>query len=79
MNSTQKQQANQTAYRQLSAAINRDYPRGRLVAIAGGQIVADAADFDELRATLQSLGKDPAQTLVVEAGVEYPESAVIFL
>ncbi len=70
--------ANHAAYRRLKDAIARDYKRGRFVAIAGGQIVADADGFDELRSLLAAAGKDSAEVLVVQAGVDYPETAVIF-
>jgi hypothetical protein len=75
---TQQRGLNHTAYQGLKATINRTYPRGRFVALHGGQIVADAADFGELGAMLIAQGKNPAEALVVQAGVDYPETAVIF-
>jgi hypothetical protein len=51
---------------------------GRFVAIANGQIIADAADFTELRSRLAEMGKEPAKVLIVQAGVDYPEKAIIF-
>jgi hypothetical protein len=78
MEPTQERQVNQTAYRQLRDSITRTYPPGRFVAIAGGRAVADGETFDELRATLRARGMDPSQALIVQAGVEYPETAVIF-
>ncbi len=68
---------NQAAYRRLKATITETFPPGRLVAIHEGQIVADAADFDVLKAALRALGKNPRDVLVVQAGVEYPETVVI--
>ena len=70
--------ANHAAYRRLKGSIARAYESGRFVAIAGGRIVADADDFNELRTRLTALGKDSPDVLVVQAGVDYPESAVIF-
>jgi hypothetical protein len=79
MDTIQECQLNHAAYRQLRDSINQRYPSGRYVAIAGGQIVADAEGFRELRAILVTLGKDPTRVLIVQAGVEYPETAIIFL
>jgi hypothetical protein len=78
MNNGQERQINQAAYRRLRDSIDQGYPSGQFLAIAGGQIVADAERFDDLRAALDGLGKDPAQVLIVQAGVEYPETAIIF-
>lgn len=77
MDSTQERQLNQTAYRRLKESLKQTYPPGRYVAISGGQVVADAARFDELRVVLGGMGKDPAQVLIVQAGADYLESAVI--
>ena len=79
MNTLREKQPNQAAFRRLAALINETYPHGRFVAIAGGKIIADAASFAELESSLKSLGHDSADVLVVQAGVEYPESAVIFI
>lgn len=69
---------NQAAYRQLRDRIRREFPPGRFVGIAGGQIVADASTFKELDATLTRMGFPSPDVLVVEAGVEYAETATIF-
>lgn len=78
MNTTAERQCNQAAFRQLSGFIKQNYQPGRFVAIAGGKIIADAANFDELDSILKALGQDSVDVLVVQAGVDYPESAVIF-
>jgi hypothetical protein len=78
MDPTQERQANQTAYRQLRDSLTQTYPPGRFVAIAEGRVAADAETFDDLRAALRAGGMDPSQALIVQAGVEYPETAVIF-
>jgi hypothetical protein len=74
-----ERQRNQAAFRHLKDLIHRTYPPDRYVAIAGAVIVADAASFDELDASLKKLGHDSPDVLVVQAGVEYPESAVIYI
>lgn len=78
MDSTQERQLNQTAFRQLHGFILQNYPAGRFVAISGGRIIANAASFVELDAVLHHMGKHTPDVLVVQAGVEYPETAVIF-
>ena len=69
---------NQTAYRQLRDRIRGEFPPGRFVGIAGGEIVADAGTFMELEAALTRGGFVSPDVLVVEAGVDYPEKATIF-
>lgn len=74
----QSRAVNQAAYRRLRERIREEFPRGRFVGIAGGQIVADAGTFKELDAALTRIGFASPEVLVVEAGVEYPEKATIF-
>lgn len=76
-NHTDRQQ-NHQAFRGALASIGRQFAPGRFVAIFEGRVIADADQFDELRAALVAQGKDPAQVLIVQAGQEYPESAIIF-
>jgi len=78
-NSSLERENNQRAFRKLKPMIDHRYPQGRYVAIDEGSIVADAADFDELSTALTSVGKNSKEVLVVQAGVDYPEKAVIFL
>jgi hypothetical protein len=78
MDPTQERQLNQAAYRRLSSFIGKTYPPGRYVAIAGGQIIADAARFGELKSLLHQMGNYSRDVLVVQAGVDYPET-VTFL
>ena len=54
------------------------YGAGRFVAIRGGKVVADGATLTELRSRLAQMGFDPAQVLIVQAGADYLETAVIF-
>ena len=74
-----EKQSNQAAFRGLARFITETYSAGRFVAIADSNIIADAASFLELESLLKSLGRDSEDVLVVQAGVEYPESALIFL
>jgi hypothetical protein len=79
MNGGQENQHNNDTYRRLKETIGQTYPRGWFVGLADDQIVAAAADFRELEAMLRAQGRDARQVLVVEAGVDYPESATIFI
>jgi hypothetical protein len=63
-------------FESLKADIDRRFPRGRFVAVEGGRIVADAKDLRTLVETLTALGKDPHEIMAVQAGVDYPHSAV---
>lgn len=59
---------NQAAVHQLKAVIDVDYPPKQFVAIAGGKIVADDANAEQLLAKLAALGIDPLDALVDQAG-----------
>jgi hypothetical protein len=65
-------------YESLKPEIARRYAPGRFVAIESGQVVADADSHRALVQKLQSLGKSPQGMIIVQAGVDYPEHAVIF-
>jgi hypothetical protein len=78
MDHTEDRQLNQAAYRQLRSIIQKTYPPGRFLAISGGKIIADAAGFEELHALLQQMGHHSPEVLVVQAGVDYPETVTIF-
>jgi hypothetical protein len=67
----------QAAFRRLKPLIDQSYERGRFVAIFEGEIVADAASFEELEQLLRQKGKDSRQVLVIQAGVDYSEYAII--
>ena len=49
------------------------------MAFDDGEIVADAATFDDLTAALAAIGKDRPDILVVQAGVNYLEEVFIFI
>jgi hypothetical protein len=68
---------NQAAYRRLEASINATYPHGQFVAIAGGEIVGDAAEFMALHQALREAGRDPRRVMIVQAGQVYPEKLTI--
>jgi hypothetical protein len=70
---------NDDTYRRLKEMIRQKYPRGWFVGLADDQIVAAAADFREVESMVRAQGRDPRQVLVVEAGVDYPEYATIFV
>ena len=76
---SKEHELNQDAYRRLKETIKNTYPYGRFVALVGGQIVADANDFNELHALLKKAGKDPFQAFIIQAGHDYLEKAIIFL
>ena len=60
----------------LKPAIDADYPPGRFVAVFGGKIVADDADFDALQVKLDALGIGRFDALIVRAGDPVPGRAV---
>jgi hypothetical protein len=77
MNSNQGK--NQSAFQAVKRELSSRYPSGRFVAFDDGQIVADAASFDELTAALAALGKDRPDVFVVQAGMDYPDEVFILL
>jgi hypothetical protein len=76
---THKTDANRIAYRKLKPRADRTYPYGRFIAISGGKIIADAADLTALRREVAGQGKTPRETLVFQAGVNYPDNVTIFV
>ena len=64
---------NQAAFPALEPVIEANYPPKQFVAIAGGKIVADDADFDKLGEKLIALGIDPMHSLVDRVGEPMPE------
>jgi hypothetical protein len=59
-------------------SIDAQYPAGTFVAIDGGLVIADAETHRQLVEKLRSEGKSPRGMWIVQAGVDYPDSAVIF-
>jgi hypothetical protein len=78
MGISDERRVNEEAYRRLEQDITREYAPGRFVAIAGGQIAADAESLDRLHTLLKERGKNPAEALVVRVGDEYPEYTELF-
>ena len=79
MNIDSERQENHAAFRRAYNSIATTYKQGWFVAISGGTIIADAPGFEELLTILARLGKDATEVLIVQAGVEYPEFATIFI
>jgi hypothetical protein len=71
MDTPTQREVNEAAYRQFKDTIAKTYPHGRFVAIAGGQVVADAETIRKLEAVLHERGYVSPDVLVVEAGVDY--------
>ena len=67
--------AHMAAYYALKSTIDADYPPKQFVAIAGGKIVADDADYDKLQEKLAVLGIDRMEALVDRAGDPIPGQA----
>ena len=78
MTREEKNVINQAAVVKLKPEIDANYPPKQFVAIAGGKIVADDADFDRLGEKLVALGIDPIDSLIDRAG-EDTTSELIFL
>ncbi len=77
MNSSQDR--NRVAFQRSKDELNKRHPPGRFVAFDDGQIVADAASFDELTETLAAIGKDRPDVFVVQAGANYPDEVFILV
>lgn len=76
--STAEHERNEAAFRRLKPNIDGTHPAGTFVAIHGGRIVADAKSLVTLRERLAAEKIPPRESLVVQAGVDYPESAIVF-
>ena len=70
---------NQAAFRKVERELGQRYLSGRSVAFDDGQIVADAAGFDELTEALAAIGKDRPDVFVVQAGVDYPDEVFVLV
>lgn len=71
---TAEHERNEAAFRRLKPTIDGTYPAGTFVAIHGGRIVADAKNLVTLRERLAAEKIPPRESLVVQAGVDYPET-----
>jgi len=79
MTGNQEYDRNNAAYHRMKEMLRQTFPKGWFVGIADEQIVGNAASFQDLQCLLQATGRDPRNVLVVEAGVDYPEFANIFI
>ena len=73
--------ANQPSGERYSAAkaeVDRKLPAGRFAAVEGGAIIADAESHRRLVELLRSQGRSAKDVLILQAGAEYPSSAIIF-
>jgi hypothetical protein len=68
-----------TQYEVVKQQIDQSFPRGHFVAVEHDKIIADAKHHRQILEKLRVQGKSPRGMLIVQAGVDYPESAVIFL
>lgn len=68
-----EREVNQAAYEKLRDQIDKNYPKGRFVALGGGEIIADAESFEAMLSKLTELGWEPLKTMVVQAGDDTPE------
>ena len=63
----------------LKKKIDSQFPVGRLVAFQSGEVIADADTHRELVEKHGAMGRSPQNILILQAGIEYPESAIILL
>ena len=70
-------ETNEQAFRRMKAELDARFPVGHLIAFDGGQVIADAASFQELRSILIAAGKNPREVFVVQASADYPQVATI--
>ena len=59
--------------------IDTQFPTGTFVAVEGGVAIANAESHRKLVEKLHDQGKNAKGMLIFQAGVDYPDSAVIFL
>jgi len=74
-----KPDRNRAAFQEAKHALSKRYPPGHFIAFDDGEIVADAASFDELTETLAAIGKDRPDVFVVQAGTNYPDEVFILV
>jgi hypothetical protein len=69
---------NQGAFQRSIHQLAQHYGKGRILAFSQGEVIADADSFREMQDLLKAMGKDSTRILLVQAGTDYPETAVIF-
>jgi hypothetical protein len=62
------QEKNHTAFDEANHELDERYPPGQFIAFHDGEIVGDAASFDELLEVLDAAERELANVLVVQAG-----------
>jgi len=72
------QQPTGERYADAQAEVDRKLPAGRFAAVEGGAIIADAESHRRLVELLRSQGRSAKDVLILQAGAEYPFSAIIF-
>lgn len=72
------QQPSGARYADAQAVVDRQLPAGRFAAVEAGAIIADADSHRRLVELLRSQGRTAKDMLILQAGAEYPSSAVIF-
>jgi len=72
------QQPSGERFSAAKAAVDRQLPAGRFAAVEGGVIIAHAESHRQLVAQLREQGRSPKDLVILQAGAEYPASAVIF-
>lgn len=75
MNSNRER--NLAAFREAKRELSKRYPPGHYVAFDDGQLVADAASFDELTQILAAVGRDRPDVFVAQSGSDYPDEVVV--
>ncbi|MDZ4852692.1 MAG: hypothetical protein SGI77_25665 [Pirellulaceae bacterium] len=73
------QQQNEAAFRSATNTLNKQFPVGHFVAFDRGELIADAATFDELTEVLTAKGADRTDIFVAQTGIEYPNEVYILL
>ncbi len=63
-------------YAMAKAEVDRRYAAGQFVALDGLEVVADAESHRKLVEKLSVHGRSPKDLVILQAGAEYPESAV---
>lgn len=72
------QSAGPERFEDVQREVNRRFAPGRFVAVEAGQPVADAESHVRLVEQLSAQGKSPRGMVVIQAGTQYPATAVIF-
>ncbi len=72
------QQPSGERFDEAKSVVDRQLSAGLFAAVEGGIIIAQAESHRLLVELLRSQGRSPKDLLILQAGAEYPSSAVIF-